>query len=363
MSVTYTNTTIRYIKNAVNACDSGSIIYTATDKYYTQNTGWHVIPNHNWRDLMTYKDWYHMSTNYEYVCPKSLTVQVQNLIPLTDDLSIAQDTTFMSFNNTIYALTYEDRLYETGIQEFADPKIYYREGFGYNVATGAIEKKYLPIYLHRLPALSGTTALVQAFWDPLVHSSHLGELRPGKNSVTYNWSRHSADNDKWVCLNRFFRTDKEYDLTNKAVFAQNDTNYNNSPITPGELWKQDPRNDTMYTSKAVEYKYYWKYPIHNMFIKMIPIMDSKGNLMKHEGQVVITTKFTLDVKKSTKANNMPRYDYHAVDTDQVYKSIRQPQFGFYKSALAPPTILSQPPFGDDIESKSKNPVPPQEDMQ
>lgn len=290
-SVTFTNTRIVYIKNGVNQMDMGVVSsYNESGppklsySNYTQNTGWHVIPNQQWWDYLTWKNWHHLITNYEYICPAHVEVTIQNLIPLTDDLSIAQDTTFMSFNNTIYALTYQDNIYETHQQQFNDPKLYYREGLNLTTpGSTAGTKDYLPVYIHRLPYIS-SGGLLRSAWDPLVKADHLGELRPGKNAVKFSWSRNAQDNDKWYFLGSWFSTDRSYDVSDKVVFDNfSDTMQATQLVTPGELYKQYPDNAALGPKRSSEYLYYWKYPIPNMFIKMVPIFNTKNALLKHEG--------------------------------------------------------------------------------
>lgn len=361
MSVTFTNTRIVYIKNGFNKATDGTIKQYpgATTTYeYLQTTGWHLVPNQLYQDLMTFKNWYNLITKNAYFCPKHLEVTIQNLIPLTDDLSIAQDTTFMSFNNTIYAVTYQDDIYETPAQHFQNPSIHYREGLNPQTNT----KIYLPIYVHHLPARPGQSdqALLQAFWDPLTKADRLGELRPGKNAVSYSWTRNPADNDKWYNTSMWCTTSLTGDLTDSVWNSTYENqNWANQPITPGEIYKQDPRNPLTKAKKSTEYKYYWKYPIPNMFIKMIPIFNTKNTLLKHEGQVVITTKFTLDVKPDKYANNMPRYDYHSTDLNQVYCKVKNPNFGTFKLATATPNRNSQPPYTSALETTDKAIVIPE----
>lgn len=352
-TITFHNTRIVYIKNAVNKYDWGTISESSQlpTYQYTQDTGWHYIPNSQFRDYMTYKDWYHLVTNYSYFCPKSVKVTVQNLIPLTDDLSIAQDTTFMSFNNTIYALTYQDNIYETHPKQGEAPYLFYREGIKYTGQTTSV-KQYLPIYLHKLPATQ-FKALIGFFWDPLVKSKQLGELRPGKNAVSYTWSRNPVDNDKWKFLGRYLSVDPTYDLTDKAFFDEVNTNSIDQVITPGQSYLAYPDNSQTKKKMIVEYDKLWKYPIPNMFIKMIPIHTSKGSLMRHEGQVVLHMEITFDVKHSPGANNMPDLDHHATDYDQVLRQVGSPAFGTFGAAIKFPSTIGLPVYDYALEKTDK----------
>lgn len=356
MSVTFTNTRIAYIKNAANKCDYGTIQASpsgTTNFNYLQNTGWHVIPNQVFRDVMTVKDWNILVNTHRYFIPKSLHVTVQNLIPLTDDLSIAQDTTFMSFNNTIYALTYQDNIYETQPQQFQTTQPYYREGIAYASATSVV-KQYLPIYIHRLPAISSTTALVAGFWDPLVHAHQLGELRPGKNAIEFGWTRNATDNDKWYTTDTFLATTPSADTGDAAYYDDIRTfNWVDEVVTPGEIWKQDPENPQLQKKMISEYKYLWKYPIPNMFIKMVPIFNTKNALMKHEGQIVITFKMTFEVRTDKTANNMILANAHYADATKFFRGVGAPNLQDFTFPYRVPSHIGQPPFRKHLETEDK----------
>lgn len=95
MSATFENTNIYYIKNAANQLHCGSIKKELGDSLVvSQFTGWHVIPVRTYDNWLTDKQWLALADK-RLIIPKSCEVTVQNAIPLTDDLSIAQDTTYV----------------------------------------------------------------------------------------------------------------------------------------------------------------------------------------------------------------------------------------------------------------------------
>lgn len=365
---TYTNTRVAYIKNGYNQMYCGVIqqytVGTRKENNYNQVTGWHYIPNQYFYDLMTAKQWHDLATTYERFRPSHLEITVQNLIPLTDDLSIAQDTTFMSFNNTIYALTYQDSAYETSVTDNANPKVYYREGVTLKISSGnaAVDTKaYLPIYTHRLPATNQNSAYLQWAWDPMVNSHDIGELRPGKNAVTFSWSANAADADKWYSTSEFFASGLTYDLTDVQLHDEILSNWINSPITPGTLYKSYPANSWLKTKQIIEYKNLWKYPIPMMFIKMIPIFGSKNQLLQHEGQIIITTKITFEGSGESRANNMMRLNRHWTENAQVVRAPGQENFAFYTSTYGIPERISLPVYQTGLETNDKAIVVPEEE--
>lgn len=366
MSVTYTHTGEYYIKNDVNKliCGTISLVPGTTATYqYLQSTGWHIVPNQQYKDWMTFKDWHHLITNYDHFRPAHCEVTLQNLIPLTDDLSIAQDTTFMSFNNTIYALTYQDKIYETHPQQFATFGLYWREGVALTNQGAVNSKIYLPTYTHRLPAYNSETAALQLAWDPMCNAEQIGELRPGKNAVSFSWSRNPADDDKWYAPARFFSIDKSYDTTDVVIWDRIDSVWTTGMLTPGQLYKSHPKNSVMRDKEIVEYKHLWKYPIQNMFTKMVTIFGSSNKLLKHEGHVVITKKITFDVKAAKHAVNEPRMDYHTTGSAHLTRTIGNPDWSSFGTTFRSTELIGQPMYYDSMEHTAKSSSTENENME
>lgn len=361
MSVTFSNTYTCYIKNEANQLYCGTIVPAVNSQFYTfvQKTGWHFIPNSNWCNWVNVRQWTELMSHRSFI-PASCKVTVQNLIPLTDDLSIAQDTTFMSFNNTIYALTYQDDEYFTSPNEESED-IYWREGVKFKQDPGStpsvVGKSYLPVYNHRIcyVPVGGSTNKAPAglAWDPMTHSHKLGELRPGKNAVTFSWSRNNADNDNWLVPNCQFQWNPLYNATdNLAGYEDFSTSYYNNAITPGQMMKQYP-NTFVGSKQGVEYTHFWKYPIPNMFIKMLPIFGTKNNLLKHEGLVIIHKEITFNVRGGSAPNNIPKVPYHYLDRSTWYTTPGETPLQQFKPLIQDPSNIGQPLFDKRIESNNK----------
>lgn len=304
--VEFENVNIYYIKNDTNKLVCGTITSELqSNKYiFKQQTGWHFIPNQTFSNWMTVKQWMALADK-KVIIPHSCECTVQNFIPLTDDLSIAQDTTFVSFNNTVYAWTYQDDLYET-CPSHEKLELRWREGVTYKMQNTAVvfdSKIYLPTYTHRLPSPTVGQAYTVMAWDPLVRAKHMGELRPGKNAVTYSWTRDTSDNDKWQSPSQLFGTYASYDTTDRISFEQASVIYTDLELTPHSVIKSDPRNLLFGKKQITEYKQLWHKPIPNMFIKGLPIFGSDKKVLKHEGQIVIHKKIRFEVVDYLGAHN------------------------------------------------------------
>lgn len=77
------------------------------------NTGWHIIPNFLWGHVCNPRQWWEMVIKYEAISVQAVTCRIFNPIPIQTALSFQGTNTFPAFNNTVYALTYTDDLYET----------------------------------------------------------------------------------------------------------------------------------------------------------------------------------------------------------------------------------------------------------
>lgn len=300
--VTYENCNIVYFTNAINKMYYNTPTQPVTDRL--QFTGWHYIPNQSYSNWLVPRQWFDLITNHDKFRLHSVECTVQNMIPLTDNLSIAQDTTFISFNNTIYALGYTDQHYETVLKE-SSTDLKFREGVMVNVAAGtASARMTLPIYQHIIQ----NNRTVYS-WDPFIHPSSLMELRPGKNAIKFAWSRNEADNDKWYSTARYY-TDQDFnDDTNNPKVTQHSGNYINMWMCPYGRHHEEPNNDQWNNKQINIYNYVWKYPINNWFIKMIPIFNTKDNnpdLLKHTAQAVLVRKITFEVTPRTNTTNFPQ---------------------------------------------------------
>lgn len=198
----------------------------------TWNTGWHVVPNQLWKHFCTPKDWMRLQCQYEAYRIKGMKVTIFNMIPMTTQLAIQGTNVFTAFNNCIYGMGYQDKLYETPIENWLSKDVrnnqnnlMYKEGLIYQHNTATKLKYKWPIYLWNPPqANTGTnntwsmnnTTQVAAWpisdtypsgliWDPLNSPDEIMELRPGKNAMTYTWNIHESDEGKWYNMDGIAR--------------------------------------------------------------------------------------------------------------------------------------------------------------
>nr|WOX03047.1 capsid protein VP1 [Psittaciform chaphamaparvovirus 6] len=221
---TITNTYMAYISNQPYNYPSDQSANVALNSAF--NTGWNVIPNMLWRHVCTPKQWAELQIKYEAYHVEGLTVTLFNMVPMTTQLAIGGQSVFTSFNNTIYAVGYQDDLYETAWEPWlvdsnknVMPNLAWKEGQIQVPGSNTKKRNELPVYLWQTPTrrvnsnttwanspLSGSGLGVfpeqeqlpsGLFWDPFNRPDHLQELRPGKNAINFRWNCHPSDESIW----------------------------------------------------------------------------------------------------------------------------------------------------------------------
>lgn len=235
---TATNTWMCYIENNpyVYPTDHDNIVSGSS----AINTGWHIIPNILWRHFLTPKQWANLIISSEAYHVDSLSVEIFNMIPMTQQLAIQGNTVFTAFNNCIYALGYKDELYETNWENWYDESLgdqnhnlLYKEGQVVQYNNTSKLRYKLPVYQWHPPNARTRSARTYenwdgqtnqqsavfpggnsvtptkyygrpsgVLWDPMNRPKHLMELRPGKNSIHYGWESHSCDSERWFNLDQ-----------------------------------------------------------------------------------------------------------------------------------------------------------------
>nr|QKE54929.1 MAG: hypothetical protein [Parvoviridae sp.] len=244
-NITISNSYFAYITNVpYNYPSDESDFYKTMDsttnptQLININTGWHIIPTMLWKHFCTPKAWFEMQINYEAYSVTGYTVQVFNMVPLTTQLAIGGQNVFTAFNNCVYALGYQDTLYETAWHNYyyeedkTDFNLLYKEGLQQQTNSSTKVRFMLPTYyweptnsitaathtwnMHpyagNLNVESGRfadgvypgdgTVPSGLVWDPLCRPDEIKELRPGKNSMGFTWERHECDGGKWFNMDQ-----------------------------------------------------------------------------------------------------------------------------------------------------------------
>lgn len=237
-NISITNSYLTYITNQPYVYPANNATTVPVNRPNTAlhalNTGWHVIPNMLWKHFCTPKQWYEFMIKYEAYRVDGYTVSCFNMVPLTTQLAIQGNTIFTAFNNCVYALGYQDTLYETEWHNWYheatagnDFNLMYKEGLMQKTDTNTSYRFVLPRFLWAMTnsrtvnqwtwndaryksdnthddgdIIDGVFPGVGFYpsglvWDPFNRPDDLKELRPGKNAINFTWERHACDENKW----------------------------------------------------------------------------------------------------------------------------------------------------------------------
>uniref|UniRef100_A0AAU7BB52 NS1 protein n=1 Tax=Pleurosicya ichthamaparvovirus TaxID=3156507 RepID=A0AAU7BB52_9VIRU len=314
---TFTNSFYAYIENGKN--DYPAVDTAKTTNPITYKTGYHRIPNQVWSDFLNPSQWFDLVYNSAKFRVVSASCIVSNMIPLTEQVAIQGNATFTTFNNTIYAICYEDHAYETDWEETVATNL---DNFWHREGLTNKARFMLPTYTHSIfrttsiPNGVADLELITMAWDPLIKAEDIKELRPGKNAVQFSWS---ADEIRFLnchMMQSFDPTFTPGTQGTSTVYSQEVHMFNTMNITPhnklnkwalmGDL--NDPargfKKQDAVKFPGVDEQNYLK-PIPNWFIKMIPLFDSTNNLIKTTAQVLITMKLTVEIIPDNRAVQVP----------------------------------------------------------
>lgn len=329
--VEYINTNVYYLNAEYNRLYCGKL-QKASPSLWQQQTGWAYIPNSRYDNWLTMKQWYDLYTNHNKYILHSCECVVQNMIPLTDNLSIAQDTTFMSFNNTIYALGFTDSSYETFPKEYSQAwELLWREGICFKQAGAEVQPDYkltLPNYVHYLPTvMAGTPQQSVPYtcyaWDPFTTPSAIQELRPGKNAIKFSWQRDSVDDNNWCSTGTIFGTTNFSDSSNVPETWDYYANLSSEVMTPLKGSKHDPRNPNYRKKESIFFEGFWNKPVTNWFLKLMPITGTNNTELKQSAMVVMVKKIRFEVTPRINTGNYP----------QLMRSLTHQWTGEYKAGV------------------------------
>ncbi|QGJ83203.1 capsid protein [Peafowl parvovirus 1] len=234
-NVTFRNNYMAYINNAPYIHPTHQHATQQNEGYI--HTGWHILPTMLWRHFTTPAQWTKMVIDHEAYCVKGFKVSVYNMIPMTTQIAIQGTSVFTAFNNTIYALGYTDKFYETAwfpwfqsTNDSYNPDLAMREGLNQH-GDGTTYRYVLPEYFWDKPHIrttsdrtwGNTSETISSygvypltassndaiyglptglFWDPMNRPQDLMELRPGKNTMSYSFEVHPCDSEKWFNLDQ-----------------------------------------------------------------------------------------------------------------------------------------------------------------
>lgn len=330
------------------------------------NTGWHVIPNMLWKHFVTPKQWYEFTIKYEAYHVDGYSITLFNMVPMTTQLAIQGTNTFTAFNNTIYAIGYQDTLYETNWHDWpydedhtdTTMNLFWKEGWGYKGGTSTHRRLEWPLYEYKTCSnrvhsgnTFGTSMLTPGktwtglCWDPFNRPDHLMELRPGKNAITYKWECHPTDANKWFNIDeiaswypqipdmpfnaekgnpgtfKLSETETPDPMQSSADYTQPNTYYNPSvanlmgkPIVPMQWWWQEISKSIVETPTikkpamwpGTEYECY-KYGPTQCFIKMIPLFNEEGTHLSATANICCKISLHLTCKPRRSAIYAPTW--------------------------------------------------------
>lgn len=245
------------------------------------NTGWHIFPNMLWKHFVTPKQWAELIIHYEAYHVQSMSIQIFNMIPMTQQLAIQGTTVFTAFNNCIYGMAYTDTLYETSWENWYRPdndknlNLLYKEGQVCENGTTNKKRKLLPIYAWTPPnsrarsarsyenwdqggnemsavypggygqaVTKGAERPSGVIWDPLNRPDEIKEIRPGKNSIGMSWESHPCDSERWFNLDQIawwhpYTAEGPYNVVHQRPGTYQLTT-ENDPDMLASLYEQSP---------------------------------------------------------------------------------------------------------------------------
>nr|WPV87705.1 capsid protein VP1 [Chaphamaparvovirus anseriform 7] len=449
-TIAFENVYMCYIKNEpykYPSIDVDIMVEGTTAPWEYIDTGWHIIPNFLWRHCVIPRQWASLVTNCEAYALKAVEGVIYNPIPITTNIAIQRTNLFSAFNNCTYALTYDDNKYETNWFRWNDLTrqrqlhLSQREGiiwYGTQQVTGDSNNQtheyyptryHWPIFGWQRPQMrtvindvwsqgkigqagvfdcdtstqDTTTGILGhrhalpggIFWDPFNCPDEIGELRAGKNSISFRYEAPDEDKGKFFNLDvmanygqwstdgpfcgvdrpgtwkqttacdpdtatTFGLAEKQGTASGGNVTPYDDytiPNFANLPLAPTKwFWHEvgksicdsmeenEPASNAGHTQfkdwRKIN-KYYpgtelesCKYPPSQWFCKGIPLWDANNALIQTTTQVSFKIKLIVEGKKRRSAYYAPTHGPWS--GDQLYlhtnkRCILQPAAIRYKT--------------------------------
>nr|WPD49024.1 MAG: capsid protein [Protoparvovirus sp.] len=332
-------------------------------------TGYHVLPTVLNRHFIKPKNWAELQIKSQAyrVCGYDFTLF--NLVPMTTQLSFGSTQVWTAFNNCMYAVCYQDTLYETRYENW------YSDGGKYNPVLGQTEGTYrdgsntpkryfFPTYyftmtnyrIHSQYTMGDSVYPSKStypdqgrptgqIWNPMERPEHIMEYRPGKNAVNFSWRVHPEDENKWINTDQVadwypFTATGPYQGKNRpktgtltgsmdpdlltsqheypATTPINDftiPNHFNQPIVPTNTFWHEMKNSIAqpFNQNKVDLFYpgteleQYLYGPTQCFTKIVPLFDESENLVKITAQTSCKATLHLQIKPRSSAYYGPTW--------------------------------------------------------
>lgn len=321
----------RYLKNNYN-----TYVTTGADPVDVV-TGWQRIPNNRLFHYLDPKEWQKIVYTSKAFRVKSLSVKVMNMIPITTNVALNQNATLTTFNNTIYAMAYDDKTLTSRWQlddeeeHVSYKNLWTREGIKVK-ADGTVDgKMFLPPYSHKQVCRGDCS-----FWDPLSDATNIKELRPGKNAVEFHWENKrpgptlkfygsGQHTGPYTATTPPFQTNDLDSVFSTGTKAPPDATYQTMISEGGSKIQHWTRSN--YTSLGRDQASNWRNPANqredddplgfiethnvrhdiddpdplpNWFMKLVPLFDDSNALISGEAQVLI--QWTMEYETTPRVN-------------------------------------------------------------
>nr|QKE54989.1 MAG: capsid protein [Parvoviridae sp.] len=304
-----------------------------------QKTGFHYIPMKYLGYWLTKEQMLHLVTGNKAFKITGGSVEIMNMVPLTETLAIQQNATFSAFNNTMYAQCYQDTKNETDTQDVFVANhiypLYYTEGLiPTNPESSTYNRYNLPQYNHR-PIIKNPLGM----WNPMIDAENMKILRAGQNVVKYD----VAIDTPWMDTGAFIMSSVLYDNMPDGPYYDNDNNkfpvntyaaqvecdqslhlmelerWSNFNKFWHDMYSVPKAKDfiapgvesvleagTLWTAmRKMEGKRPNEFPVKlsNIFIKMLPIWDSQNALIQTSSGVLIRRTLHYETMPGPRMNN------------------------------------------------------------
>lgn len=286
-----------YIKN------DNEELFNTESKY--RKTGWHLLPNQLIGQAMFPKQIDYIHNNFSRIKPINQTIKIGHSIPLASIAAISSTGgEIVAFNNTLYMLIYKDIHYAT-INTYNPDIINQCEGE--TIKDASVQATMLKQYSD-----AKQSANTDVMFNPFVDDDNIEILYPGNNGCTLTWNVH--DYDKHIYKNL---SNTKYNWgTSSAKFKANYLPIDER-ITKFMPSDADDNIKLCLTVGSNDMCYY-KNPIPNYLIKLLPIISPSTNKnLPHYCKIMFNIEMTwegLPIQKHNPYMRVPLLSYQDAST-------------------------------------------------